>query len=518
MAGHRAPRSRRSGPPALVAALAEPRCFGRTVKSVRVVETHISWVFLTGRYAYKIKKPLKLPFLDFSTLKRRKHFCLEELRLNRRLAPQLYLDVVPIGGSPKSPRIGTRPAIEYAVKMREFDSGARLDRQLRADRVSRKAIVAFAERLAEFHRKLAPIRGKAVAGRAASSALDNVADLVRERPGGRKRDLAKLKDWTERECTRLAGAFARRVAAGAHRECHGDLHLENLLMRDDTIVAFDALEFDAQLREIDVISEAGFLAMDLIAHRRADLAFAFLNRYLEIDGDYTSIDVLRFYLVYRALVRAKVCAIKRAQSGGTESGRNPYLRTALELTKVRRPLLLITHGLSGSGKTHVTDELVSRLPALRIRSDLERKRLHGVAALARTGSAVGRGLYAEKEHERTYAALASIADRLLRRGESAIVDATFLRRADRRVFREVAAANGARFKILDCTASVAELERRIVARGATGRDASEATLAVLEAQLREHDPLDAAERRATIAVDTECAIPYARIAARLRAR
>jgi aminoglycoside phosphotransferase family enzyme/predicted kinase len=475
-------------------------------------------VFLTGRYAYKIKKPLKLPFLDFSTLKRRRHFCVEELRLNRRLAPELYLDVVPIGGRPESPRIGKKPAIEYAVKMREFGSDARLDRQIRADRVPRSAIAAFAEHLAEFHRKLAPIRGKAVAGSAASSALRNVADLVRERTSGRKRDLQNLQAWTERECMRLAGAFARRVAAGAHRECHGDLHLENLLMRDDTIVAFDALEFDARLREIDVISEAGFLAMDLIAHRRADLAFTFLNRYLEIDGDYTSVDVLRFYLVYRALVRAKVSAIKRAQSGGAESSRDPYLRTALELTKTRRPLLIITHGLSGSGKTHVTEELVWRLPALRIRSDLERKRLHGVAELARTSSAVGRGLYDPKEHERTYATLGSIADLLLRRGESAIVDATFLRRADRRAFREIAAANGARFRILDCTASVGALERRIVARGASGRDASEATLAVLEAQLRERDPLDRAERRAAIAVDTERAIPYARIAARLQAR
>ncbi len=490
MAGRRAPGSRRPAKPALVTALADPRCYGSAVKTVDVVETHISWVFLTGRYAYKVKKPLKLPFLDFSTLKRRRHFCVEELRLNRRLAPELYLDVVPIGGSAKSPRIGKKPAFEYAVKMREFDADARLDRQLRADSVSRAAIAAFAERLADFHRKLAPIRGSAIAGIAAESALRNVEDLGTELRRGRKRELQKLRAWTQRECTRLAGAFGRRVVAGAHRECHGDLHLENLLLRDDTIVAFDALEFDARLREIDVISEAGFLAMDLIAHRRTDLAFAFLNRYLEIDGDYTSVDVLRFYLVYRALVRAKVNAIKRKQNAGPEAGRDPYLRTALELTKVRRPLLLITHGLSGSGKTHVTDELVWRLPSLRIRSDLERKRLHGVAALARTGSAVGRGLYGQKEHDRTYATLGSIADRLLRHGHSAIVDATFLRRADRRAFRDIAAANGARFAILDCTASDAELRRRIVARGRGGRDASEATLAVLEAQLRERDPLD----------------------------
>ncbi|HEY9182029.1 MAG TPA: AAA family ATPase, partial [Gammaproteobacteria bacterium] len=481
MARRRAPRPRRPGRPALVAALLDPRCYDHPVEAVRVVETHISWVFLTGRYAYKVKKPLKLPFLDFSTLRLRHRFCREELRLNRRVAPEIYLDVVPIGGPPTSPRVGRKPAIEYAVKMLEFDSDARLDRQIRADRVPRAAIAAFAERLAEFHRSLPPIRGKVVADAAADSALRNVADLGRELPSGRKRELDELRAWTERECEHLAEVFVRRAAAGAHRECHGDLHLENLLIRDGTIVAFDALEFDAKLREIDVISEAGFLAMDLIAHRRADLAFAFLNRYLEVSGDYTSVDVLRFYLVYRALVRAKVSAIKRAQSGGGETGRDPYVRTALELTKVHRPLLLITHGLSGSGKTHVTDELVWRLPALRIRSDLERKRAYGLAALARTGSAVGRGLYGPKKRDRTYATLGSIADRLLRAGHSTIVDATFLRRADRQAFREIAAAHGARFVILDCTASKAELERRIVARASSARDASEATLAVLAA-------------------------------------
>jgi aminoglycoside phosphotransferase family enzyme/predicted kinase len=514
----RARDSRRPERRSLVDALTEPRCYGHAVDAIRVVETHISWVFLTGRYAYKVKKPLKLSFVDFSTLERRHRFCLEELRLNRRLAPELYLGVVPIGGSPEKPRIGRKPAFEYAVKMREFDGDARLDRRLAADLVPRAAFTSFAERLAEFHRGLAPVRKAAVASAAADSALHNVAELGRQLHSGRKRELATLRTWTERECASLAGVFARRAAAGAHRECHGDLHLENLLSHDGTIIAFDALEFDPKLREIDVISEAAFLAMDLIAHRRPDLAFAFLNRYVEVGGDYAGVDVLRFYLVYRALVRAKVAAIKRAQSGSVESKRDPYLRTALELIKKRRPLLLITHGLSGSGKTHVTDELVCRLPALRVRSDVERKRLHGVAALARTGAAVGRGLYAPKEHERTYATLGSIADRLLRRGENAIVDATFLRRNDRHAFRQIAAANGARFAILDCTASDRELRRRILARGDGGRDASEATLAVLEAQLREREPLDRAERHSTIEIDTESGIPYARIVGKLRGR
>ncbi len=326
-----------------------------------------------------------------------------------------------------------------------------------------------------------------------------------------------MRAWTERQCASLAPLFARRAAAGAHRECHGDLHLQNLLWRDGKIVAFDALEFDRKLRDVDVVSETAFLAMDLRAHGRTDLAYEVLNRYLEVGGDYGGVDVLPFYLVYRALVRAKVAAIKRAQSAADGHDAERYLATALELCAPKKPVLVITRGLSGSGKTSVTDELVGRLPAIRARSDLERKRLHGLAASARTGSALGAGLYADAASRRTYAALAEIADLLLRNGQNAIIDATFLRRSERLEFLQVAAANAARFVILDCTASPAELRRRVLKRARQGHDASEADLAVLEHQFASEEPLDRAERRHAVTVDTERGFRYADLAARLRA-
>jgi len=279
-------------------------------------------------------------------------------------------------------------------------------------------------------------------------------------------------------------------------------------------VAYDALEFDPALREIDVMSEVSFLAMDLIAHDRPDLAYDFMNRYLEISGDYAGIDVLRFYLVHRALVRAKVAAIKNAQAGN-EARANPYIDTAHELCRPATPLLLITHGLSGSGKTTITDELVGQLGALRVRSDLERKRLHGLSAAARTDSGVGVGLYAAGATRQTYGRLAEIADRALRHGFNAIVDATFLRRTERWDFRQVAAYHGARFAILDCTAPAGELRRRIIARSKARRDASEATLAVLEQQVAAHEPLDRAERRSALRVDTQRVTHAAPLAAAL---
>jgi aminoglycoside phosphotransferase family enzyme/predicted kinase len=496
-------------------ALRDPRCFGPGVESVRLVETHISWVFLTGRHAYKVKKPVKLPFVDFSTLKRRKHFCDEELRVNRRFAPELYRRVVPIGGTLAAPRVGRTPAFEYAVEMREFPSDARLDRRLAANDVPRAAFGELGATLAELHAGLPRVRG-AAADEISAAALRNVDELEAAATGGGFKALAALRAWTKRECERLAPVFARRAASGAYRECHGDLHLQNLLWRDGKIVAFDALEFDRKLREIDVISELAFLAMDLRAHERADLAYELLNRYLEVGGDYGGVDVLPFYLVHRALVRAKVAAIKRAQSAADGHDAERYLETAADLAARKTPVLVITHGLSGSGKTTITDELVSRLPAIRARSDLERKRLHGLDPLARSGSALGAGLYAAAASEQTYAALAEIADALLRNGENALIDATFLRRRERLDFRQIAAANAARFAILDCAASPAELRRRVRARARKGRDASEADLEVLEHQLSIVEPLDRAERRRAVTVDTERDIRYADLAARLR--
>ncbi len=508
-------RPKRPSRRSLPAALTDPRCYGRDVSRVRVVETHVSWVFLTGRYAYKVKKPVKLPFVDFSTLRLREHFCREELRINRRLAPDLYLAVVPIGGSGASLRVGRKPALEYAVKMREFPSAARLDRQLAADRVPNRALAEFGAWLASFHDALPLIRGVA-AQEAGGVAQRNIAELARYLKGQRRSEIETLRAWTDKRCAALAPIFARRAAAGAHRECHGDLHLQNLLYRKRTIQAFDALEFDRKLREIDVLSEAAFLAMDLSAHGRTDLEYEFLNRYLETSGDYAGTDVLEFYLVYRALVRAKVAAIKEARSASEGHDAERYLATALELAAPSRPRLVITHGLSGSGKTSVTNELVSRLPALRVRSDVERKRLHGLDASARSGSGLGSGLYTAAATRRTYAALAAAADALLRNGQTAIVDAAFLRRGERLEFRQLAAFHGARFVILDCTAAPTELRRRIRARARTGRDASEADIAVLENQLLTHEPLDYAERRAAVAVDTERDIPYARLAERIR--
>ncbi|HEY5624465.1 MAG TPA: AAA family ATPase, partial [Gammaproteobacteria bacterium] len=487
----------------LIRSLSNPGVYDHHVESIRVIETHISWVLLTGDFVYKIKKPVRLPFVDFSTLEQRREFCEEELRLNRRLAPELYVDIVTIGGSVEEPTLGKQPAIEYAVRLRQFPDGARLDEHLVTSGIPPEDIVALAESIAEFHAAL-----KAVPEYGSAEAIIDVVatnlDETRQAldSPAHARDLDTLGQWLADTCGELKMTLADRHTSGAIRECHGDLHLENLAYWHDRIVAFDALEFDPALRCIDVLDEAAFLVMDLLAHSEPGLAYEFLNRYLEVSGDYLGLPVFRLYLVHRALVRAKVAEIKLRQRLGGSDGipevADRYFRCALDAIRERAPRLLITHGLSGSGKTTVTSSLISRLPAIRCRSDLERKRLHGLAPDAHSGSAVGRGLYDSSSSEATYARLRGCAASALRAGLDVIVDAAFLRRSDRDAFGQLARDAGAAFALLDCQAPEIELRRRIEARQASNADASEATPAVLESQLETREPLSPEELERTV--------------------
>lgn len=509
--------------PHLIRALEDESAYDHPVDSIELVETHISWVLLTGPFAYKIKKPVSFAFVDFSTLERRRRFCDEELRLNRRLAPAIYLGVVPIGGSTERPVVGATPAIEYAVKMRQFAPDARLDRMLARGEIAPDDLRTFATTLGEFHLALEPAARDSRLGSLAlvvQGALGNLRELEQVASENDATALAAIRRWTEARCVTLTEAFARRKREGAIRECHGDLHLENLVYLEDAVAAFDALEFDPELRWVDVMSETAFLVMDLAAHGRADLAYPFLSRYLEVTGDYEGLEVLPFYVVYRALVRAKVRALREKQAPASTSGSDGpgYIEQARAICTCRRPLLLITRGLSGSGKTTVTDGLIGPLRAVRARSDLERKRLHGVAATADTGSPVGAGLYDSGASAKTYAALERCAQRGLAAGFDMIVDAAFLERARRDAFHALADRAGARFAILDCVAPRNVLEQRVTKRKALGADASEAGTAVLAHQLATHEPLTSEETALAVRVDTSTPLDAAALAERIATR
>jgi len=497
--------------PALIRSLHDPACYDHPAGPVRVIETHISWVLLTGEFAYKIKKPLDLGFLDFSSLDKRLHACCDEVQLNRRLAPAIYLDVVPITGTPAAPRInGSGETFEYAVKMRQFPPDATLDRLDAQGGMSAQHVEAIAATLARFH-----LEGCARAAadspwgspeKILQPVAQNFAQIAPrlDDPADRAQ-LDALQRWSEAEHARLAPLMAARKRDGFVRECHGDLHLGNLAWVDGQLLVFDCIEFNPELRWIDIQSEVAFCYMDLLQRGHADWAWLFLNLWLERSGDYAGIALLRYYAVYRALVRAKVAAIRTGQTAGpardaTLAEVRTLLQLAATLTRPQPTRLDITHGLSGSGKTTLTQKRMQTPGAIRLRSDVERKRLAGLDALARSGAGVGQDLYAADATRRTYAHLARLAGNILDAGWPVIVDATFTARWQRDLLREVAHSRNTDFRILDFPVPVPTLRERILQRERSGSDASEAGLAVLQHQLDTEEPLAADEQADIVSI------------------
>jgi len=506
--------------------LLRAEAFGHPVSGIELIETHISWVILTGDYAYKVKKPVDLGFLDFSTLEKRRMCCEAEVRLNQRMAPTVYLDVVTITGARDAPRMnGGGPVLDYAVRMRQFDQGAQLDRMLARGALTREHLDAFAAAVADFHERAARVPKSASFGTPEAvwaPVAENFAHIGEKvPPPGADSAYARLERWSRTRWDSLAATFRDRRAAGFVRECHGDLHLRNLAWVDGAPVAFDCIEFNDNLRWIDVLSDVAFLVMDLQDRGQPRLASRFLNAYLEHTGDYGHLEVLPYYLAYRALVRAKVTAIRLGQEGLEASEREAaerefeaYLELALGYAREPEPMLVVTCGLSGSGKTTLTTPLLEVLDAIRLRSDVERKRLFGLKPGESGRADVGEGIYDAAAGDRTYAWLLELARALLGAGKTVIVDATFLDPARRAPFAALAQELAVRYRVLELTASPEVLKRRLRARRG---DASDADVAVLESQLERWPSVTGEERSLTVSVDTEQTFDVESLAARLRA-
>ena len=469
---------------------------------VRVIGTHISSVLLTDELAYKLKKPVDFGFLDFSTLERRRHFCEEEIRLNSRLAPDIYVDVVPVTGSLERPRLGSDgEAIEYAVRMRQFPADALLARH--QEKLTTELVDDIARQVAGFQASIgrAPADGEFGRPDRVYFPMGENFDQLRERVTDAA-DLARLdalEAWTQARFEALGPLLQRRLEQGFVREGHGDMHLGNIALDGERVIIFDGIEFNPNLRWIDVVNEIAFLMMDLDRVGRHDLARRFLNTWLTESGDFEGLALLRFYQAYRAMVRTKIAAIRLGQELSDEEraevteAYREYLSLAETYTTDPEPRLVITFGPSGCGKSVAAGELVKGMPAVQIRSDVERKRLAGLGALERSGSGVDAGLYTPEMSARTYARLLELSRVVIEAGFTAIADATFLKAAQRAPFKALADELGVAFGILAPEAPEAELRRRIEARLARGDDPAEANLDVLEKQLKNLEPLDADE-------------------------
>jgi len=491
--------------------------------TVSLIETHVSFVLLAGPRAYKIKKAVNLGFLDFTTLAQRRFNCDEELRLNRRLAPALYLEVLPVTGTAEQPALnGAGPVIDWALHMRAFAQDDLWDALARRGALNAGHIDELVEAVAAFHEHAAVAdatdpRGRAAQVRAPVQETLHALGALTTAPADRAR-LDALAGWEARAFEALPSVLDERLRDGHVRECHGDLHLGNVTLVDGHTTLFDCLEFNPALRWTDVMSDVGFMAMDLHAHRLPRLSHRFVNGYVERSGDHSGLRVLRYHSVYRALVRAKIAALRKAQleDAGHTPGRidtrsapGSYLEVAAACSRQEPPALILTHGCSGSGKTLATQGLLERCGAIRIRADVERKRLFGLPPLARSDSALKTGLYSAAATEATHARLRVMAEHILASGYNVILDATFLAYTHRAQARALAERLGVRFVIIDFRAADDTLRRRVQQRALRQDDSSEADLVVLENQFTSAEPLREGERAAVFTFDSEPAFDEA---------
>ncbi len=473
-----------------------------------LIETHISWLVMGQETVLKLKKPLDLGFLDFSTLEARRHCCEEEVRLNRRTAPSLYLGVVTISGTEDSPRLDDDSGpIDYAVRMRRFDDSALLDRLATAGEINDQLVDEMAAVIASFHEQIhgaMPPDGFGTPASIRAPVQENFDDLdALDHHDSDRALLDELSAWVDAEFESRCHDFDVRREQGFVRECHGDLHLGNLFFDGEHVVPFDCIEFSESLRWIDVAADIAFTIMDLMNHGLPALGHRLLNEYLAHTGDFGMLGVLDWYLVYRAMVRAKVAAIRADQDHeheGELAGQcSHYLALAASLAAARRPALVLMSGLSGTGKTTIARDLAGTIGAIHVRSDVERKRLYGVGIHASSRDA-GVDIYTRLASERTFSRLEELASQVIESGRAVVVDATFIESYVRDRFTSLADRIGVPWAIVECTASEQIVRDRLEARSG---DASEAGMQQYFSQRDAFEAFSDRERARTVVVDTE---------------
>ena len=494
--------------------LQNPSLYDHPIKYFKVIETHISWVLLTGYFAYKIKKPVNFEFLDFSTLAKRRFFCHQEVRANQALSPDIYLAALPLTGSPDQPCFaGEGETFEYAILMREFQQDRLLTELLLQHELTSKVIDDVAILLANFHKRAAKTPPNDFFGtpeqihEPVRQNFSQIAPLLTDQAD--LDTLHYLAAWAEKSWQTLYPNFVARKTDGFIRECHGDIHLGNITMMADKPVIFDAIEFNDELRWTDTIADIAFLIMDLRDKHCDAYAYQLTSYYLEYTGDYTGLATLPYYLCYRALVRAKIQLFHLTHTKDplerTEvmAKCRRYLALAKTFTLNAAPILFITSGLAGSGKSTVAQTLVRDRGVIRLRSDVIRKQLHDLDHLAKSNSTLNNHIYSTDATQLTYERLSLLSEQAINAGYSVVVDATFLKRAQRHQFAELAERLGVRLIILACAAPLKTLEARIELRQAVHRDPSEATLDVLHMQRNAQELLVPEELELALVIDAQ---------------
>jgi len=498
----------------LIQNLQSSKAFNHPSPQLGLIETHVSWVILTGKYAYKIKKPVDFGFLDFSTLEKRKHYCEEELRLGQQFAPEIYLAVVPITGTIEQPQINgsNGPILDYAIKMCEFSQDSLLSALLKQGKLTEALIEQLGKLIAEFHKKTALAGKKSRFGLPQEvhaptkqnfeqiiPLLSNLSDI---------KQVKRLEQWANEQFEKYQTLLAQRKEQGFIRDCHGDLHLANIIFYQGKLILFDRLEFNEDLRWTDVIADLAFLAMDLAEKKQTPLANQLINTYLQFTNDYQGLNLLAYYLSYRAVVRDKIALFRSGQANLTDKEKididndyHNFINLAEVYTHPRNPCLIIMHGLSGSGKSTIAKQIVNQCAAIQISSDIIRKQLFTLSLHEDSNSAPYSGIYTPQATEKTYDELARLAKIIIQAGFITLIDATFLLHAQRVKFYNLAKHLKVPFYICHCQTGELEIKQRIKKRTGLSDRISEANLTILDYQKKLLEPLIKSEQKHVLLID-----------------
>ena len=479
-----------------------PAFYPNAPASVEVVESHISWVFLAGDRAFKLRKPVVFPFLDYGTPERRREMCEAEVRLGRRLAPDLYLGVRPVVRSEGGWALGAPgdPGEEHVVEMRRFDESRTLAALVGRREADAALVRSVARHVARFHRRAEPAPpGSCDAGAVAATVSENFGTLLPYADALGPRELAAAHRFAVAFLHARHEQLEDRATRGFVRDCHGDLRAEHVILEGDSVEVFDPLEFDPALRQIDVSADLAFLVMDLVAAGADDLGTALISEYESAGGDHGGRPLLFFYAAYRAWVRAKVACLRAgelepSERAGPLAEARQFAGLARGLAwRARGRLVIVICGASATGKTHLAERVASVCSLPHLSSDVVRKEIAGLAPKERAPESD----YSEGMSVRTYQELGA---RAADAPAGAIVDATFRRRADRAAFAD---AFGGHALFVECLAPVAVVAERAARRELDPERVSDATAEMAARQRAEFEPLDEVPPGAQLSLRTD---------------
>ncbi len=479
--------------PATINALRNPAVYPHHPETVDIIQTHISVILIAPPFVYKLKKPVNLGFLDYSTLARRRHICTEEVRLNRRLSTDIYMGVVSVSCVDGKPALENEDqAVDIAVKMRQLEDGGFLHQQTEDGRIRVTTLQQVADRLTMFYRDQEPTSSIAAGG-----CIETIRHAVRENYSqiepftGDLIDvpsLAAIRDYSELFMRVRAPLLNRRRAGGYIRDGHGDLRLEHIHLAGNNLNIFDCIEFNEALRFVDPASEIAFLAMDLDSHRRPDLAAGFTAYFAHAMGDPAIFSLLDFYKCYRACVRAKVEGLRSHETEVSPAERKKSRVRAMQhcqlalryATSGSDPVVIIVMGRIGSGKSTVADRLATALGWERYASDRIRKEQAGIPVTQRAGAEERKRLYTDAMTRTTYEVMLEQAVKGAKHSQSTILDATFAGRSRRNRLRDALRAAGIPYRFLELTAPETVLRDRLHHRDDAGNHESDARLVDFE--------------------------------------